>query len=175
MGSGGGVKKATLAILATVVLAAPAWATQGEHEISVGVAGNGYNGGAVGLDGRWLYDLTDFWAIGAGLHNRNWLRDGHYGSSGSATFDARFVLDALQWIPSIGAGIGAGVAGGAGYVDISVPWAHVDLGVDYRPTRKWGLGLRVGMEGALIDTKSYSWVGGVYWNWYGGTGIGLDL
>ena len=55
------------------------------------------------------------------------------------------------------------------------PWAHLDVGADYRPTRKWGVGVRLGAEGQIDGSSYYGWVGGVYWNWYGGTGIGLDL
>jgi hypothetical protein len=164
-----------MAVLATLALAAPAWATEGEHEISVGAAASSLGGAMLaGADARWLYDLTDFWAIGAGLHDR-WAW-GHLPLGvQAATFEGRFVLDALQWIPSIGAGVGVGVVSNAGPSFTGVPWAHLDVGVDYRPSRKWAIGVRIGMEGDVRNRTTFGWVGGLYWNWYGGKGIGLDL
>lgn len=171
------MRKLAIAALtvAALGLAAPAWATQGEHEFSVGAAGGDVNGPWAGLDARWLYDLTDFWAIGAGFHQRmlwNALPAGRE----AAAFEARFVLDALQWIPSIGAGIGGSVGQNDGAT--LMPWAHLDAGVDYRPARKWSIGARIGAEfvgTARPGDASYGWVGGIFWNWYGGSGIGLDL
>ena len=183
------MKKATLAILATLALAAPAWATEGEHEISVGVAGGALVWPWIGLDARWLYDLTDFWAIGAGLHNRNLFVDGS--GREALTFEARFVVDALQWVPSIGAAAGVGLgqrgADGPVFADGYIApntfpngpglYGQVNLGVDYRPARTWGVGARAGVETdqALWALGGYRWFVGVYWNWYGGKGIGLDL
>ncbi len=160
------------AIVVALASAPAAFATQGEHEVSVGAAGGTATDGPWGgLDARWLYDLTDFWAIGAGIHDRllwNALPAGRQ----AVTFEGRFVVDALQWIPSIGGGVGGAIrsGGGVGFA----PWAHVDVGADYRPNRKWGVGARFGAEGP-VDGTGVAWVGGVYWNWYGGTGIGLDL
>lgn len=162
----------TLLVVCALTGAAPAYATQGEHEFSVGVAGGAAAGPWGGIDARWLYDFTDFWALGVGLHDRfrwNALPAGRQ----AATLDARFVIDALQWIPSIGFGIGGAI--GHDIAPTLVPWAHFDVGADYRPTRKWGVGVRLGAEGQIDGSSYYGWVGGVYWNWYGGTGIGLDL
>lgn len=168
------MRDTVLAILAAAVLMAspPASATQGEHEFSVGAAAGVASGPWAGLDARWLYDLTDFWAIGAGIHDR-FLWSALPAGRQAATFEARFVVDALQWIPSIGGGIGGAV--GHHLAPTFVPWAHVDVGADYRPTRKWGVGVRLGAEGQIDRSNDYGWVGGIYWNWYGGSGIGLDL
>ena len=161
-----------LSVAALLAVAAPALATEGEHEISVGIAGGAVSGPYGGLDARWLYDLTDFWAIGAGVHDRfRWsaLPAGRQ----AATFEARFVLDALQWIPSVGAGIGGAI--GHDLAPTFVPWAHLDACLDYRPARNWGIGARFGAEGQIDGGRYYGWVAGLYWNWYGGKGIGLDL
>lgn len=163
------------------VWAAPASATQGEHETSIGLTGalrgSPGVGGTVtspvgGLDVRWLYDLSDFWAIGAGAHSRFFGNNG-LATRSALTFDGRFVLDALQWIPSVGAGVGVGYGTGVG--NAVVPWAHVDLGVDYRPARTWSVGARVGAEGVLDPSNTYVWAATFCWTWYGGHGKGLDL
>ena len=168
------------------LLPASAWATQGEHETSVGITGGMHGvpgvGGTVtspvgGVYGRWLYDLSDLWGLGAGLHSRVFSADGNYGSSlGSRTaitLDGRFVLDALQWIPSIGAGVGVGYGTGVG--NTWMPWAHLDLGVDYRPARTWSVGARIGAEGVLDTNSTYIWAATLCWTWYAGHGKGLDL
>ncbi len=168
------MKRALLvAAVAGALAAAPAFATQGEHEVAVGVAGGATTQGTLaGLDARWLYDLTDFWAIGAGFHDR-FLWSALPAGRQAATVELRFVVDALQWIPSIGGGVGAAI--GHDLTPAWVPWAHLDIGVDYRPARRWGVGARIGAEGQISGDTTYAFVGGLFWNYYGGTGIGLDL
>ncbi len=168
------MKRVLLAAVAAAVLtcAPAAFATQGEQELSLGAAAGASGGLWAGADARWLYDLTDFWALGAGLHDRfQWsaLPAGRQ----AATLEARFVVDALQWVPSIGGGIGAAI--GHDIAPTFVPWAHADFGADYRPNRNWGVGARIGVEGQINRSSDFAWVGGVYWNWYFGKGIGLDL
>ncbi|MSP93259.1 MAG: hypothetical protein EXR79_15940 [Myxococcales bacterium] len=164
-------------------LAVPhAHATQGEwHAAVAGVGGWAENrccgmtdtsGARVGIDGRWLRDVTDFWSFGAGVRHWFSLTDARFGGrqspwgSAALTAEARLALDALQWIPFVQAGAGWEVVrtrlGLRGRVEVGLGW---------RPQRTSGWEVRVGVE------AGHEWRGVVAVGWvgYGGGGVGLDL
>lgn len=163
-------------VAAACFVAAPAFATLGEKELSLGATGGSIVSPALGwagLEARGLYDLSDFWAIGAAFHNRFVLAEAPVGVE-TVSFEARYVLDALQWIPSISAGFGGGIIHSSN--SGGVWWSSIMLGLDYRPTRTWGVGMRLGAEGFSSHGRVFqAWVIGFCWNGYGGQGIGLDL
>lgn len=94
---------------AAVTLASPALALEGEREASLAlVAGTDdvarpLASAAGGLDAQLLWHTSDFWAFGGGVRARAWS-----GAAVGVAVEgvARWTLDALQWIPSLGVAVG---------------------------------------------------------------------
>ena len=159
-----------------------AHATQGEWHAAVAGVGawaenrccgmDDTSGARVGVDGRWLRDVSDFWSFGAGVRHFFSLTDARFGGrksewgSPAVTAEARLALDALQWIPFVQAGAGWEVVRSR-----FGPRGRVELGVGWRPERTAGWELRAGVE------AGHEWRGVVALGWvgYGGGGVGLDL
>ena len=147
-----------------------AWATAGESEISAGVAaGRSAELWSAGIDAQYLYDWTDFWALGASVHDRRLLSDLPHGGSAVAA-DLRYALDALTFVPSVGAAVGAAVGSGG-----VAPFLRAEASLGYRPSRAWGLTVHVGAEQESVSAWAPRWTAGLAFTWYRGAGIGLDL
>ncbi len=141
-------------------------ATTGENEWRFGAAVASTP--ALALDAGILHDFTDFWAFGASV------RGGHSFTSAPTTFaaataDLRLAIDALQWIPAIELGLGAGLSGAGG----PTPLARGGLSLAWRPARSWGVVVRV--EGQASTPQNLEMWGGLQFVHFGGSGIGLDL
>ncbi len=162
-------------VLAATVLAACLWpaaafATAGEQEFSAGVAGGvAAPGASAGVEGGWLYDLTDFWAIGAGLRDRRFFYDAPRGSTSLAA-DVRFAVDALTFIPALGASAGTVLT-----ADGFKPFVRGEAALGYRPARSWGVEAAVGAEQESFTGAHLRWMFSLRLCWYRGAGIGLDL
>ncbi|MFZ4579456.1 MAG: hypothetical protein ACOYOB_13780 [Myxococcota bacterium] len=159
-----------LLLLALLALPTPAQATAAETEWTAGVmAGTESAGLFAGVDVGGLYNLSDFWALGGSVRDRRFLWDAPSGVT-AATVDARMVLDALTWVPSLG------VAAGPAWRADGLAWlGRAEVALGYRPARDWGLVFRGGAESELAAGAPLRWTFGVAWVWYRGAGIGLDL
>lgn len=168
---------AAVAALALACVAVPVHATAGEQEWSVAAGGGGSSLGSggwiAGVDGQWLYHASDFWAWGGSLRGRA----GPQQQSAVAYADARFTVDALQWIPSLAIGAGGGWQHGE-----AAAWAiesRVELSLGYRVARGYGWVVRGAWEQAWPgrgDAAAGSrWLLSIGWTAYRGRGIGLDL
>lgn len=147
-----------------------AWATAGESEIGAGVAaGHGAELWSAGVEGRYLYDWTDFWAVGASVRDRRFLSDLPRGVTSIAA-DLRYALDALTFVPAVAAAAGAAV-GSAGVS----PFVRAEASLGYRPARSWGVTLHIGAEQESVQAWAPRWTAGLSFTWYRGAGIGLDL
>lgn len=166
--------RGTSLVLAAAALASsalPAYATQGEHEVSAGLsagAGSGCAGPWIGADGRWLLHATDFWAFGAALRDRRCGGDWGSGTT-AASAEARWTLDALTWIPSLAASAGLGrTAQGL------VPALRAEASMDWRGQPGWGVSLRLAHERDGWSDAG-RWLLTLAWVGYRGRGTGLDL
>ena len=124
-----------LLALSLTLSAGTAGAASGEHEprLGVGVAP------PIGVvHGRYRYCLTDFWALGGSLEQGVDAKGAHT----AATVDARLTIDALTFVPSVVAGVGAR-ARWSGEVE---PVALGALALGWRPERSWALQVRVQVE-----------------------------
>ena len=164
---------ASLAVAASLAVPVVAEASAGETEWRAGLGASPASRAAVGVELGWLHNLTDFWSLGVNLRDRRLvaaLPDGRV----AVTADARFVVDALTWIPAVDLGFGGALANG-GTTGAMQAFVHADVSLGYRPARNWGVSLHVGadryggVEGEYIGTVAISYV------WYRGSGIGLDL
>lgn len=153
--------------LVASMAAAPAFAAAGEHQLWLG-AGAGADGPAV--DGRYLFDISDFWSIGGGLEHRlGWPIDA---GSTVALAEARMVIDALTFVPALSL-TGGAVADWPGAELAAL--ARLEASVAWRPTRTWGLLLRLGVEQRLDPTAIRSVLVSVAWGRFLGGASDLDL
>jgi len=151
------------------VIGAPsARAEMDEWQLSFGA---GYRGVVLDVDpglsihapgvalGGW-YGLDDYWQLGGGLQAGIGIPVADEGAApdagfvGAVTAEARYVLDIVEWVPHLGAAVGAlwnGVGDGA--VDLIV---GAGLGIDYRPARDWSVGLVGRFDLALTDLDGVS-------------------
>ncbi len=155
-------------LVAAMLVASPlprAHAEEGETTWSFGLAGLAWvtdvadedlTRQAPLLHVGWRYALTDFWQLGAAARGGvAFGGDPDLEGVAQAFGEARYILDALEWVPFLAAGVGGllrtsgpdAYAGGDGpALDLSV---HAGLGFDYRPSRDWSVGL-VGRYFALL-------------------------
>jgi len=170
---------AALVFTGGLCLAGPATATEGEHEwhLSLGGATAARSARTVDADapfalavdgGGWLH-VSDFWAFGASVHDRRSpvaLKDG----ATSVTADARFTVDALQWIPSVAASVGPALT-----TDGVSLQARLALSVAWRSGREraWTVGFAAEQDDVRHTAPRYVVTLGLAW--FGGRGIGLDL
>jgi hypothetical protein len=157
-------------------VAEPAAATSGEYEWSLaggGGKGTARDGWLGAFDGQWLHHASDFWAFGGAVRGRV----GPSQQAALATVDARFTLDALQWIPSLALGAGGGWHHGG-----SAAWtleSRVEASLAYRASRHHGWVVRGAWEqlwpAASASAGGSRWLLSLGWVGYGGRGIGLDL
>ncbi len=161
-----------LATLAALSLAAsPARAAAGEHAWSIGVGSSFLFAAVPGdtastalragpeLQAGYRYALSDFWQIAGRLVGGFYAGGGRaIAGAGALQAEARYVIDALIWVPYIAGGLGllvrsdgAWSAGGArARFDLT---AHLGIGVDYRPRRAWSAGVAV--RYFVIATDAY--------------------
>lgn len=105
------------------------------------------------------YAVDDFWELGgfasAGVGVGGGLRPE---GLAQLAFEARYVIDALTWVPYLCAGVGGllrsdgpgaydGLAAGPA-IDLT---AHAGFGVEYRPSRDWSVGAVARYHFALTD------------------------
>lgn len=170
---------AALAVCGGLLLPGAAVATEGEHEwhVAVGGASAARSGRAVdssapwavALDGGGWLHVSDFWAFGASLHDRRAptaLRDG----ATSVTADARFTVDALQWIPSVAASVGP-----AWTPDGASLQARLALSLAWRSGRERAFTVAFAAEQDDVRHTAPRYVLSLGLAWFAGKGIGLDL
>lgn len=167
------MNRASLVFAALIAssVAAPAQATQGEHEYSAGISAGAdarCPGAWLGPDGRWLLHATDFWAFGAGMRDRRCSGDWRSGTT-SASAEARWTLDALTWIPSLAASAGLGRTR-EGWTAV----VRAEASLDWRGEPTWGVSLRLAHERDGWDDAG-RWMVTLAWVGYAGRGTGLDL
>jgi hypothetical protein len=162
------------ALIAAAALAAlPAPAARADAEawtVSPGLlwrtADDGRVGGwhAVGLGVGAHYGLDDFWQLG-GTIEAAWMpvrgdtAEDPTGLLGLARLDVRWLVDVLTWVPFVEASVGAVFRGRNAPADLGASPASPrldllvmgSLGLDYRETRDFSVGLRVGVGGLLTD------------------------
>ena len=146
-----------VAIAMGVSLSGPALADKGEWELAVGL---GTHLGSDVTEGMTVAptaqvgvtaSLTDYWQLGLGfIGGAEVLAPNSPMGQTHVILDARFVLDALQWVPYVTFGVGALIR------ESEPDWrtdltGHIGLGVTYRPSRKWGVGIIARYHIALTD------------------------
>jgi hypothetical protein len=111
-------------------------------------------GGAVGV----RHGLDDFWEVALQLGGGAGISDPGSGHPmGTIHLEARYIIDALTWIPWISAGAGALARLGGKNVDARTDaTAHLGVGLDYRPRRSWGLSASFRVHQALTDQEATS-------------------
>lgn len=134
--------RAWAAVLALgLAVATPAAAEQGEHVLTLrgAWAHADSHGGGAGL--RWAFGIDDFWNVSAGA---GWalLPDESAGSLQLVRVDAGVLyhLDAFQWVPWLEVTLGGWLGMGDGDPAPAFGFS-VGGGIDYRPARRWGVGL----------------------------------
>ncbi len=131
-------------------------ATQGEHELWLGVGADTEKHAAV--EARYVYNLSDFWAVGAIAHERRGSPLSRGRTSGLA--EVRTVIDALTFVPAIS------LAAGPAVVWPGTQWttlARIEVSVAWRPERNWAAICRLAAERSLDGTA---------WNWMLLVGVG---
>ena len=162
------------AAAATLLSGRPVYATEGEREWSIAaMAGSSSSDPAnprwsAGLDGQLLFHASDFWALGATVRPR--FASGRAAIALDAT--ARWTLDALQWIPSVAAGVGGQFATKSSALSVAV---RAEGSLTWRAQRAWGISARVAVESALSTNEPMHWLAGVGYVRYWGAGVGVDL
>jgi len=156
-----------LILIALLLPASTSLASEGEHEIRVAPMlgfGHGSRDGTsatgFGFSGGYLNNLTDFWSVGGSAHALRFF-DGDRTMRGALLGEARYVLDALRFVPwaGVGAGIGFhydGIGGWSGAHPAVVPV----IGLDLRPGRAQAYGLTLArhfvFEGGSMDGSFWS-------------------
>lgn len=139
-----------VAALALCAIPSSAQAAAGELELWGGLGTDG--AARVAVEGRLLYDLDDFWAVGALLEQRQGWPILHGQTSAFAV--GRLIIDALTWVPAITAAAGAqaqwpgGALRAVGRVEGSLAW---------RPTRAWAAVARLGLQRSF-ETEADTWI-----------------
>ncbi len=167
-----------LQLVATVLVVAaplPTWALEGEREVSVALvagpaeASEPTSGVAGGIDGQVLWHTSDFWAFGLAGRSRAWSSPWNAGGALAAEAMARWTLDALQWIPSLGLSAGYQVEAPIGRRG---PSARIEASLAYRQQRERAWVFRVQHETTKDSTRVLLAVGLI---WYSGKGTTLEL
>jgi len=148
---------ASLALL--VIGATPDIARGEEGEVSVSAGGTVARWasadtstveGGLALGATWW--LTDFWSAGLRLRGVGTLSGPDAPApAASAHLEARYVLDALTWVPWVCAGAGGSWGGSSGPGGGTAGLVHAGLGLDYRPRRVWSVGIAGRYHLALTD------------------------
>jgi hypothetical protein len=135
--------------LTTLALAPWARAEQGEVAVTITTAGwltategDGGYGPVGGVDVHW--SAHDDWQVG-GLVRGGVLCTivSPCEGVGQVSVEARFIFDALTWVPwlALGGGIFFGKAESLDGTDVhTTPLFHAGVGVDWRPAREWSIG-----------------------------------
>lgn len=127
--------------LLALLLAAPAAADQGEHEIALRCewVHAGSHGG--GFEGAWAWDFTDWWAV-VGDVGWAYLPSESTGATSrlAADLGISYQIDAFEWVPYV---LGtAGVIGDLGEDDDEAAFTlSAGGGLDWRPWRHLGVGV----------------------------------
>ncbi len=150
-----------------------AHASAKEGELSLGVGGDLTR---LGAEGQLLKNVSDFWAFGVSVRGHTRFSSASSGDL-SATADARVVIDALTWIPSLIAGVGLGsvtdpIVNSKNHDQSVNLVGRLEASLAYRPTRKRGIDLRAGVE--QLGSKTAG-IAGIHVIWYWGSGVGVDL
>jgi hypothetical protein len=104
------------------------------------------------------YGVDDFWEIAAQVGGGANVTESSRGAGfGVATLEARYIIDALTWVPWVCAGMGAIARGGLNDQDPRLDMAaHLGVGLDYRPERAWGLSFSARVHSPLTDPERSS-------------------
>lgn len=158
---------ATLGVCMMMTLGGPAHAEEGELVGTFGggvlLSTHGLNGSTIArivpyADGGVRYAVSDFWEIGGMARVGGGLGGGQRPELVAQTFfEARFIIDALTWVPFLAAGVGLlirsdGTRAWEGHAGPQFDaTAHLGGGVEYRPERGWSLGLAFRYHATLSD------------------------
>ncbi|MSQ83205.1 MAG: hypothetical protein EXR77_09890 [Myxococcales bacterium] len=162
------------AVAAIVLSGGPVYATEGEREWSIAAMAGSSGSDSVnsqwlaGLDGQLLFHASDFWALGATVRPR--FAAGRAAVALDAT--ARWTLDALQWIPSVAAGVGGQFATENSALSLAM---RAEGSLTWRAQRAWGISARVAVESAVSTNEPMHWLAGIGYVRYWGAGVGVDL
>ncbi|HEY3821989.1 MAG TPA: outer membrane beta-barrel protein [Polyangiaceae bacterium] len=164
---------AALAVVATLAISAPAGAVEREHAMGLDAGGailmvsdksSPDIGGSVGV--HYTYGLSDAFNLVA---NAGWslvalnqtLTDPttphtHPTNMTNADVGVAYVLDVLQWVPW-GALEAGGYALQGGTLDgvKILPGVAIAVGVDYRLSRSWSIGIEAREHLLFTDTATY--------------------
>jgi len=130
------------AAIAVLLLATPAVAGQGEHHLSLRGSYASAQGHGAGAALAHTWGIDDFWNLTTGA-GWSMLPDEPEDVSLqliNVNTGVLYHLDAFQWIPYAALTLG----GYAGLADGDAEFAfgfEVGGGIDYRPARRWGIGL----------------------------------
>jgi hypothetical protein len=101
------------------------------------------------------YGIDDFWELAAQLGGGANVTESNHGAPfGLVSLEARYIIDALTWVPWVSGGVGAIVRGEAddslARTDMT---AHMGAGADYRPEREWGLSFSARLHTPFTDAE----------------------
>lgn len=107
---------------------------------------------APGIAAGCWYGVDDYWQLGGSLQAGVGIpvpsASADLGAVASVAFEARYVLDIVEWVPHATAAVGALYDGVGARVDLTV---GLGGGIDYRPDRGWGLGVDFRYDFVLTD------------------------
>lgn len=157
-----------LVALAPLLAPTPATAAEGENVLSLhgGWAKGDASGGGAGI--AWWYGFDDFWNLRV---DGGWAYLPNELAGEIQVFDvgvsALYHVDAFQWVPSFHIGLAGLVALETGVDDPLYGFGlGVGGGIDYRPVRRWGVGLYLDWKGPLVGDAPGRMAAGVRLNVY---------
>ena len=107
------------------------------------------------LGATWWF--TDFWSVALRLRGTSTITGVDAPAPVmNAALEARYVLDALTWVPWACAGAGGGWGDHSGPGGGAAALVHAGVGIDYRPSRRWSVGLSGRYYVALTDLERTS-------------------
>ena len=135
---------------ATTLFPAHVGATEAEHEWWIGVGGDTASYALV--EARYLYNVSDFWALGAVAQEQRGSPLAKGRSSGLV--EVRTVIDALTFVPALS------VMAGPALHWPAAEWTavgRIEASVAWRPERGWAAVCRFAAQRSLED-KRWSWL-----------------
>ncbi|MEE2779738.1 MAG: hypothetical protein VYE15_04380 [Myxococcota bacterium] len=153
-----------LSLMIVGALPSSASAEEGELSLSAGVTaarwsdprdGSSLLDSGVTLGMTWWF--TDFWSGAVRLRGASTVTGEDAPSPiVGGDLEARYVLDALTWVPWACAGVGGSWGDHEGPGGVTAALVHAGLGMDYRPSRSWSVALSARYRVAITDLERTS-------------------